>query len=69
MFKRLIDRLFGVEPEVVDPNDIGTGTEDIRLMELDEILRRLARDINPDTFLVDDEDDTANFDMEVGEYD
>jgi aryl carrier-like protein len=61
MLRRFIDRLAGVKP-IEDPNDIGTGTDDIYVMSLDEVLRRLAQDIPADTFL-DDEDDTANFEF------
>jgi len=47
-----IKRLFGSK-EIEDPNDIGTGTEDLYLLSLADIIDRLG--------IVDDEDDTANF--------
>lgn len=66
MLKRLVNWLAGVKPEPVE--DIGTGSVDIYTMDLDAILRRMAANINPDTFLIgDDEDDTANFDYMMDE--
>lgn len=50
-------RLFGKAEPIVDPNDIGTGSEDIYLMSLDELIRRLA----DGDALAEYEDSTANF--------
>lgn len=52
-----IKRLLGFK-EIEDPNDISTGTEDVYLLTLADIIDRLG--------LVDDEDDTANFYIEEG---
>lgn len=52
-----IKRLLGFK-EIEDPNDIGTGTEDLYLMSLADLIDRLG--------VEDDEDNTANFYIEEG---
>lgn len=55
---RFIRWLLGVSEPIEDPNDIGTGTEDLYLLTLADIIDRLG--------IEDDEDNTANFYIEEG---
>ena len=50
--RNLLRRVTNTQP-IEDPNDIGTGVEDVYVMSLADVLRRLDEG--------DDEDDTANF--------
>ena len=46
MFSEVLKRLsraVGLE-SIEDPNDIGTGTDDIYVLDLDAVLRRLVQD-------------------------
>jgi hypothetical protein len=57
----IIRRLLRQDPPVEDPNtDLTDGDGDLYTLELAAILRRLD---------MDDEDDTANFNLIEGEYD